>query len=103
MRTPQGALKLVVERPSGLLPPTGFQPLGGRDMNAIQAKSDNLIDTALRNTRGMRWSGDVAIWQILLQKSFWVPNEIFKEPLMRFTRGDVRDHIVSSKINHGPA
>jgi hypothetical protein len=25
----------------------------------------------------------------------------FLEPLMRFTRGDVRDHIASSKINHG--
>jgi hypothetical protein len=24
------------------------------------------------------------------------------QPLMRFTRGDVRDHIVSSKIDHGP-
>jgi len=22
---------------------------------------------------------------------------------MRFTRGDVRDHIVSSKIDHGPS
>jgi hypothetical protein len=62
MRTPQVALKLVAVRPSGLLPPTGFQTLGGRDMNAIQAKSDKLIDTALRNTRGMRWSGDVAVW-----------------------------------------
>src|ERR1700730_2224897 len=38
---------------SGLLPPTGFQTLGGRDRNAIQAKSDKLIDPALRNTRGM--------------------------------------------------
>ena len=26
----------------------------------------------------------------------------FLEPLMRFTRGDVRDHIGSSKIDHGP-
>jgi hypothetical protein len=26
----------------------------------------------------------------------------FLEPLMRFIRGDVRDHIVSSKIDHGP-
>src|ERR1700680_1820645 len=41
-------------------------------------------------------------WQILLQKSFWGGERKFLEPLMRFTRGDVRDHIVSSKIDHGP-
>jgi hypothetical protein len=39
---------------------------------------------------------------ILLQKSFWGGERKFLEPLMRFTRGDVRDHIVSSKIDHGP-
>jgi hypothetical protein len=26
----------------------------------------------------------------------------FSGPLMRFTRGDVRDHTVLSKIDHGP-
>jgi hypothetical protein len=31
-------------------------------------------------------------WQILLQKSFWGDERKFLEPLMRFTRGDVRDH-----------
>ena len=45
---------------------------------------------------------DVAHWQILLQKSFWGGERKFLEPLMRSTRGDVRDHIVSSKIDHGP-
>ena len=44
----------------------------------------------------------VSSWQILLQKSFWGGERKFLEPLMRFTRGDVRDHIVSSKIDHGP-
>ena len=39
---------------------------------------------------------------ILLQKSIWGGERKFLEPLMRFTRGDVRDHIVSSKIDHGP-
>ena len=34
-------------------------------------------------------------WQILLQKSFWGGERKFLELLMRFTRGDVRDHIVS--------
>jgi hypothetical protein len=41
-------------------------------------------------------------WQILLQKSFWGGERKFSQPLMRFPRGDVRDHIVSSKIDHGP-
>ena len=36
---------------------------------------------------------DVWMWQILLQKSFWGVERKFLEPLMRFARGDVRDHI----------
>jgi hypothetical protein len=40
-------------------------------------------------------------WRILLQKSFWGDERKFLEPLMRFAHGDVRDHIVSSKIDHG--
>jgi hypothetical protein len=39
---------------------------------------------------------------ILLRKSFWGGERKFLEPLMRLTRGDVRDHIISSKIDHGP-
>ena len=41
-------------------------------------------------------------WQILLQKSFWGGERKFSEPLMPFARGDVRDHIVSFRIDHGP-
>jgi hypothetical protein len=44
----------------------------------------------------------VRLWQILLQKSFWGVERKFLEPLVRFTRGDVRDHIGSPKIDHGP-
>jgi hypothetical protein len=44
---------------------------------------------------------NVRYWQILLQKSFWGDERKFLEPLMRFTRGDVGTHIVSSKIDHG--
>ena len=40
---------------------------------------------------------------IVLQKSFWGVERKFLEPLMRFTRGDVRDRIASSKIDHGPS
>ncbi len=35
----------------------------------------------------------VAKVQILLQKSFWGVEQKFLEPLVRFARGDVRDHI----------
>jgi hypothetical protein len=42
-------------------------------------------------------AGYVSFAPILLQKSFWGDERKFLEPLMRFTHGDVRDHIVSSK------
>jgi hypothetical protein len=49
----------------------------------------------------MLWNVDVRYAPILLQNSFWGDERKFLEPLMRFTQGDVRDHIVSSKIDHG--
>jgi hypothetical protein len=39
---------------------------------------------------------------ILLQKFFWGGERKFLDPLMRSTRGNVRDHIDSSKIDYGP-
>jgi hypothetical protein len=36
---------------------------------------------------------DVGYWQILLQMSFWGVERKFLEPLVRFARGDLRDHI----------
>ncbi len=45
---------------------------------------------------------NVACWQILLQKSFWGDERKFLEPLMRFTCGGVRDHIVLARVDHGP-
>jgi hypothetical protein len=36
-----------------------------------------------------------------LQKSFWGDDRNFSGPLMRFTRGDMRDQIVSCKNDHG--
>jgi hypothetical protein len=50
----------------------------------------------------MKVSANVRFAPILLQKSFWGDKPKFLEPLMRFTSSDVRDHIVSSKIDHGP-
>jgi hypothetical protein len=36
---------------------------------------------------------NVCFVPILLQKSFWGVERKFLEPLMRFARGDVRDHV----------
>jgi hypothetical protein len=49
-----------------------------------------------------RLGANVCSWRILLQKSFRDGERKFLEPLMRLARGDVRDHIASSKIEHGP-
>jgi hypothetical protein len=54
-----------------------------------------------KSPNGVKRGSLVCLWQILLQKSFWGGERKFLEPLMRFTLGDVRDHIVSSKIDHG--
>jgi hypothetical protein len=40
-------------------------------------------------------------WMILLQKSFRDDERNFSGPLMRSARGDVRDHIVLHKNDHG--
>ena len=65
------------------------------------------VRRAPRSASGhLRQFGDVgatsAFALILLQKSFWEGERKFLELLMRFTRGEVRDHIASSKIDHGP-
>ena len=38
----------------------------------------------------------------IVEKVLWGDERKFSEPLMRSTRGGVRDHIVSPKINHKP-
>ena len=38
---------------------------------------------------------------IVLKKSFWGDDQNFSGPLMRFARGDMRDHIVSHRNDHG--
>jgi hypothetical protein len=47
-------------------------------------------------------AGQVRKVPILLKKSFWGGERKFLGPLMRLTRGDVKEDIVSSKIDHGP-
>jgi hypothetical protein len=56
----------------------------------------------IREADSSRTLLEVRFVPILLQKSFWGGERKFLEPLMRFMRGNVRDHIVSSKIDHEP-
>jgi hypothetical protein len=44
-----------------------------------------------------------ALPPIVLKKSFWGDDQNFSGPLMRFARGDMGDHIVSHKNDHGPS
>src|ERR1700676_936463 len=46
-------------------------------------------------------SSNVRFAPILLQKSFWGDARNFSGPSMRFAGGDMRDHIVSHKNDHG--
>jgi hypothetical protein len=46
---------------------------------------------------------NVCFWQILLKKSFLADEQNFSGPLMRSARGDVREHIVLYKNDHGPS
>jgi hypothetical protein len=43
----------------------------------------------------------VGNWQIVLKKSFWGDDQNFSGLLMRFARGDMRDHIISHRNDHG--
>jgi hypothetical protein len=56
----------------------------------------------LRNRTQLRHYGMSETCRYCCKSLFEVVKEKFLEPLMRFTRGDVRDRIVSSKIDHGP-
>jgi hypothetical protein len=47
--------------------------------------------------------GAVHTWQIVLKKSFWGDERKFLGPPMRFARGDMGDHVVSSKIDYRPS
>jgi hypothetical protein len=42
-----------------------------------------------------------ALLPIVLQKPFWGGDQNFSGPLMPFARGDMRDHIVLHKNDHG--
>jgi hypothetical protein len=46
---------------------------------------------------------EVRKWPKVLKKSFLTNERKFLGPLMRLVCGDVRDHIVTPKIDHGPS
>jgi hypothetical protein len=54
----------------------------------VRAKS---VDPSGADMRQLQWH--VSLVPILLQKSFWGVERKFLEPLVRFARGDVSDHI----------
>ena len=69
---------------------------GGREVTRVPTANHGQTEKSGRVT------GKSAFPSIVLQNGFWGGERKFLEPLRRFTRGDVRDHIVSSKIDHQP-
>ena len=65
-----------------------------------QTRGDHALQSNAVHVR--IYLGNDRSWRIVFKKSFWEGERKFLEPLMRFARGDVRGHIVSSKIDHGP-
>ncbi len=67
-----------------------------------QRDPDLSCESALYLRRDIADRGrDVRFVPIVLKKSFLTNDRKFLGPLMRFVRGDVRDHIVTPKIDHG--
>ena len=54
-------------------------------------------------TRPIPALDDVRFWRILLKKSLLADERNFSGPLVRPTRGDVRDHIDSRESDHRPS
>ena len=78
------------------------EPQGSGRSRRLADRQASTTSGLLRYSDILRARGDVSNVPILLHKSFWSDERKFLEPLMRLTSGDVRDHIVSSKIDHGP-
>ena len=73
-----------------------FRP-GGRGRFYLPSQRHG---THSETCRSLVWMS--AFRAMVLQKSFRGADRKFLEPLVRFMRGDVKDHIGSSKIDHGP-
>ncbi len=65
-----------------------------------EGNSANVVGSRQR-FRNDNQVSDVASWPIVLKKSSWGDDQNFSGLLMRFARGDMRDHIVSHKNDHG--
>src|ERR1700694_4475169 len=69
----------------------------------LRCRSPRPTSALVRNPDSSRTSREVRNVPIVLKKSFLGDERNFLGPLMRFVRGDVRDHIVSNKSDHGPS
>jgi hypothetical protein len=77
-------------------------PVNGRFAPKAASRKSNNGESAFHSEADIaRQISHVRKVPILLQKSFRGAERKL-EPLMRFACGDVRDHIVSSKIDRGP-
>ena len=78
-----------------------------RTMTAMGPEADvALLHRHVRSSPGSRHSLVRSVCPLsadIVAKVFWDGEQKFLEPLMRLTRGDVRDRMVSSKIDHGPS
>jgi hypothetical protein len=72
-------------------------------MTFLDEQSANAHSWRKADVRGMNGYGITGLWRRVLKKSFLAGERIFFGPLMRFAHGDVRDHIVSEKSDHGPS
>src|ERR1700726_1532182 len=91
-------IRLSVRRQSRLQrrPGTSVDILGTRKCRVLRTPKSPGTDSR----SGIAKHAHGRFWRILLKKSFWGDERKFLEPLMRFARGDARDHIASSKISH---
>jgi len=86
-----------------------------RPWNAIALRA-SLVEVRLRDLQhAARPCENVRLWHLrpprfvecqlradIVEKIFFDDERKSLEPLTRFTRGDVREHIVSSQIDHRP-
>jgi hypothetical protein len=82
----------------------GDVPQATSEMGQTRKSDDAITTSALPPTADTPESGcDVRKVPIVLKKSFLGDEQNFLGPLMRLASGDVRDHIVSHKNDHGPS
>jgi len=74
-------------------------PTSGAEQFCSSARKD-FFDSIGQSEKSGRATGKSALPSTVLQKSFCIDEQEFLEPLMRFARSDMRDHIVSRKNDH---